>query len=162
VLGEANSIQGLGDIALERSDLEGAQSCYEKALPLYRRVGSVLGEANCIQSLGDIALARSDHEAARARHDEVRHLYQRIKEPYSTGIAHRRLARIASREHLCQLHVNVARVAPTDMDRKDPVAQMDREPAVVDDLPKPARDSARPAVRNTRSREPVNRHHSRR
>jgi len=77
LLGEANCIQKLGDIALLRSDHETAQARYEEAQPLFRTMGSWNGEANCIQSLGDIALRRSDHETACARYEEAQSLYQK-------------------------------------------------------------------------------------
>ena len=77
MLGEANCVFSLGDIALRRTEHETARVRYEEALPLYRRAGSVLGEANCIFSLGDIALERTEQETARARYVEALPLYRR-------------------------------------------------------------------------------------
>ena len=78
VLGEANCIRRLGEIALRRSEHADARERYEAALPLYRKVGSVLGEANCIMSLGDIALRRSDHADARERYEAALPLYRKV------------------------------------------------------------------------------------
>ena len=80
MLGEANCIYRQGDLALRRSDYEGAQARYEQALPLYQRAGSVLGEASCVKGLGDLALRRSDYEGAQARYEQALPLYRRIED----------------------------------------------------------------------------------
>jgi hypothetical protein len=54
VLGEADCVKGLGDVALARSDHDAARKAYKDALPLYRQVGNVLGEANCIAAAGQL------------------------------------------------------------------------------------------------------------
>ena len=78
VLGEANCIKSLGDIAFRRSDNDVARDQYEAALPLYRKIGVVLGEANCIKSLGDIALRCSDSDEARKRYEAALLLYREV------------------------------------------------------------------------------------
>jgi tetratricopeptide (TPR) repeat protein len=95
VLGEANCIQSLGDIALHQSDHASAQARYQEALPLYRRVGSVLGEANCIKSLGNIALERSDHASAQVCYEEALPLYRRVGDMVGEANCIRSLGNIA-------------------------------------------------------------------
>ncbi len=70
VLGEANCIQRLGDIALHRSDHETARSQYEDALSLYKRISdpySIGGTHRRLARLeSDESKRRTHVEAARA------------------------------------------------------------------------------------------------
>lgn len=83
------------------------------------RVGEVLGEAHCIRCLGDIALARSEHEEARKRYDGALKLYTRVAEPYSMGMTHRKLARMANSPAERLQHILAARAAWARIKRDD-------------------------------------------
>jgi tetratricopeptide (TPR) repeat protein len=92
---QAQTWRTLGDLAYYRSDHDGAQARFERALPLFRQVGAVLGEANCIKGLGDIALRRSDHDGARARYEQALPLYQEAEDVLGEANCISRLGEIA-------------------------------------------------------------------
>ncbi len=54
-------------------------------------------------------------------------LYEKIPEPYSIGMAHRRLARLASSETARSEHVAAAREAWRSIGRDDLIAELDAE-----------------------------------
>ena len=76
VLGEAKCVKAFGDVALARTDHDGARRAYREALTLHRKAGDALGEANCILRLGDIALRRTEHDDARRAYEEALSLYR--------------------------------------------------------------------------------------
>lgn len=126
-LGEANCVARLGDLALRRGEVDEARHRYQDALPLYRRAGDVLGEANCTLRLGDLAQKRGDDDEARARFEEALALYAQIPEPYSMGLTHRRLSRVAPDARLRRRHVETARELWARAGRHDLAAKLDAE-----------------------------------
>jgi hypothetical protein len=124
---QAQTWRAFGDLALARSDHDGARDRYEQALPLYQRVGSVLGEANCIQGLGDIALRRSDHDGARAAYEQALPLYQAIPDPYSVGWTLVRLARLDPAGNDRTRRWTAARQAWASIGRQDLIESIEAE-----------------------------------
>jgi tetratricopeptide (TPR) repeat protein len=125
--GEANCIHGLANVAMSRLRHDEAQRLYEEARALSRSKGDALGEANCLQDLGDLALARSDPSTAREQYRAALLLYTRVPEPYSMGVMHRQLARLAADDAERQTHVAAARELWAQIDRLDLVAKLDTE-----------------------------------
>ncbi|HPG65888.1 MAG TPA: tetratricopeptide repeat protein, partial [Candidatus Hydrogenedentes bacterium] len=56
-LGQANTLQSLGDLDVREDRLEEARANYAKALPIYEQIGDRLGQANTLRALGQLALA---------------------------------------------------------------------------------------------------------
>jgi tetratricopeptide (TPR) repeat protein len=92
---EANCILRLGDIAIARSNYDGAREHYGVALPLFRNIGATQGEAVCIARLGEIALFRSDQEGARGRYEAALPLFGRIGDANGEANCIARLGEIA-------------------------------------------------------------------
>lgn len=129
--GEANCIKCLGDIALRRSDHDAALAQYLEAQQIYRRIGALQGEANCIERLGDVALLRSDYEVAQAHFEIALKLYECIKDSYSIGATHQRLAHIANDDAKRRSHVATARKVWEAINRTDLIKRLDAEFSVT-------------------------------
>jgi tetratricopeptide (TPR) repeat protein len=95
VVGEANSILSLGDVAYEQSDYDTARTHYEQALQLYQQIGGVLGEANSTRGLGDVAYDQFDYDTARTHYEQALQLYQQIGSVLGEANIIQRLANIA-------------------------------------------------------------------
>jgi tetratricopeptide (TPR) repeat protein len=112
-----------GDIALARSDHDSARDYYARALSRYQRVGNVLGEASCIGSLGDIDARESRISEASERFGSALALFERIRDSYSIGVAHSRLANVVTDQAQRSRHHAAARAAWSSIKRQDLIDQ---------------------------------------
>ncbi len=75
---KADSFLGLGNVYLVRSNLNKAWSFCNKALKLYKKIGSRLGKANCYYVISEIYLRRSELLKAQKQCGEAMSLYSKI------------------------------------------------------------------------------------
>ncbi|MFE9776356.1 tetratricopeptide repeat protein [Streptomyces sp. NPDC005931] len=73
---EADALDNLGYVALDRGDLNTAHQHHEQALALYQHTGNRLGQALALTNLGNVARERGDQETAEQHYQQALTLYQ--------------------------------------------------------------------------------------
>uniref|UniRef100_UPI0015937CC6 hypothetical protein n=1 Tax=Derxia lacustris TaxID=764842 RepID=UPI0015937CC6 len=94
-LGEANTLQALGQLKQRGDDLAGARVDFDAALGLYRQIGDRLGEANTLQALGTLAAAEGRPVAAFAQLHACLAIQNVLADRVGAAGTHGYLARIA-------------------------------------------------------------------
>ncbi len=77
-LGEANTLQAIGDVHRFKDENEKALSSYDSALQLFRDVGSRLGEANTLKAIGDVHQFKKELEKALSSYDSALQLFRDV------------------------------------------------------------------------------------
>ena len=77
-LGEANTLQAIGDVQGFKKENEAALVSYGQALDLFRAVGSRLGEANTLKAIGFMKLDTGKGEEGQNVLNEAITLYQQV------------------------------------------------------------------------------------
>jgi tetratricopeptide (TPR) repeat protein len=75
-MGQAGCVKRLGDVALNRHELDEAQVRYVSAEQHFKQIGDARGQAACIERFGDIALARSEYVCAGEHYEAAKSLFQ--------------------------------------------------------------------------------------
>ena len=83
-LGQANTLQALGDLEVREAHYGEARARYEAALRLFEAIPARLGQANTLKALGDLERMEDHYGEARARYTEAMALFRVI--PDSVGI----------------------------------------------------------------------------
>ena len=90
-LGEANTLQAIGDVQQFRKEIDAALDSYQQALALFRAVGDRLGEANTILAISDLARSQDNFSEADAGYRTALALYQAIGDRYSQARVYYRM-----------------------------------------------------------------------
>lgn len=87
----SRALLSVGELALGRSDPDGARNAFEKALPLLRTLDDMPGEANCTRFLGEIEHRRSNYHEAHRKFEEALALFRRLGDVLGEAISTRSL-----------------------------------------------------------------------
>ncbi|MES2945229.1 MAG: tetratricopeptide repeat protein, partial [Pseudomonadota bacterium] len=79
--GEADALQGLGNVARMQADNDTARSHFQQALDIYRASGSRSGEAYALRGLGHVARVQDDNDTARSHFQQALDIWQSIGNP---------------------------------------------------------------------------------
>ncbi len=77
LLGQANMLKALGDVAQMTNEYGSAREYYAQALPVYEAIGDRLGAANTLKALGDVARMTNEYGSAREYYGKALHVYEK-------------------------------------------------------------------------------------
>ncbi len=74
----AEELYSQGEDSRKEYKYSTAFDCFDKGLPLYRKIGYKEGEANCLQSLGEVHRMLSEYEKAGRQYEQALSIYKVI------------------------------------------------------------------------------------
>ncbi|WP_433221411.1 tetratricopeptide repeat protein [Microtetraspora malaysiensis] len=77
-LGQAEAMEGLGEVAWMRDEYGEAVEAYQQARALYEEIGDRLGEAHAMEGLGEVARMRGEYGEAVEAYRKAQAVYEEI------------------------------------------------------------------------------------
>jgi len=82
----ARTLQTLGEIEREQTNLARAQELFEAALTIYQETEDTQGLAHCYKGLGDILSSRGSYRQARERYEQAVEIYEKLEDKQNAGV----------------------------------------------------------------------------
>ncbi|MDM8530355.1 tetratricopeptide repeat protein [Anaerolineales bacterium HSG25] len=82
---QANSMMGLGTIALRQNDYGTAKERYQQALQAYQKLGHIQGQGQLLNNMGTLAMYQNDYNEATICYHQALKIYRNIGDQW--GIA---------------------------------------------------------------------------
>ena len=95
ILGQAQCMQSLGDVAYMQGDFSRAQQLLKDTITLFEQANNQVGQAQCTRLLGDIAYKQYDYESAQHLLESAKMLFEQASHPYGQAQCVQSLAEIA-------------------------------------------------------------------